>query len=82
MLRVRETDEPRPFVAHVTGLGTPAQLGFVVVDGYRHYRLREGRLYELAGEAPACRERFAAVEGGRVCGLSEREALAWLAKNR
>lgn len=69
-------DEPCPWVAHVTGLGTPRKLGFVVVDGMRRYRLRPGALYEIS--EPARERRVFATADGRVEYLSERAALELL----
>lgn len=69
-----------PYVAHVKGLGTPERLGFVLVDGERRYRLRDGRLYEVhsVDGRDAHRGPFAVVQNGRVVSMPEKEALAWL----
>jgi len=71
--------EDRPYVAHVTGLGTPRKLGFVVLDGERRYRLKPGALYEVHG---AARGPFAIVDDDRIKSLSHEEALSWLQNQR
>ncbi len=79
--RIREADD-HPWVAEVTGLGTPRRLGFVLVDGDRLYRLREGHLYEARevdtkGEE---RRRMVRVTDGAAERVTQAEALAWLAR--
>lgn len=70
-------DDPQapPRVSEVTGLGTPAVKGWVVVDFQRLYRLRVGHLYEvLEGES----RRLLLMEEGGAREVTEREALALL----
>lgn len=66
------------WVAHVTGLGTPPVLGWVVVDDKRRYRLRRGHLYEIVvGE-----KRRLVLVGDTIETITQPEALAWLAANQ
>lgn len=74
LYRIPEDREGRSWVARVRGLGTPEQLGFVVVDDRRLYCLGAG-LYEVAQGDD---RRFVVVADGAVKELTEREALAWL----
>ena len=81
VLRVRETQD-RPWVAEVTGIGTPKRLGFVVdaSAGERRYRVREGHLYEVREIDARDRERRSIVQAvsGSLVYLSQEEAFAWL----
>lgn len=74
VLSIGEDRDGRSWVARVTGLGTPARLGFVVDGSERLYRVRDG-LYEVVDRE---QQWFAGVRGGRIMRLSQREALSWL----
>lgn len=73
-LRIDDDRDDRPWVAEVTGLGTPRHLGWVVVDGVRLYRLREGGVFEV--RRPAEAPKLVTVEHGRVTTLRAAEAWA------
>lgn len=77
-LRIPEDTERTSWVAEIAGLGTPRQLGFVVVDGSRRYRLRAG-LHEIVQRGT---RRFASSDGRDIKALSETEAFAWLLQGR
>lgn len=73
LLKVRESDAT--WVAEIAGLGTPSRLGFVLVDGVRRYRVRDGRVYEVVEDGAA---RIIGVRDGAVEELTTQEALSWL----
>jgi hypothetical protein len=73
-LRVRESADS--WVAAVTGLGTPSRLGYVLVDGVRRYRLRDG-VHEVVEDG---QRRLVGVRDGAILNLSDHEAMAWLAR--
>lgn len=62
------------WVAHVTGLGTPERLGFVIAGSDRIYRLRDG-IHEVC-EADS--RRLIRVEGASISNVSERVAVGIL----
>lgn len=62
-------------VALVTGLGTPTPLGFVMADGRRLFRLRDGHIHEVMTDTG---RELLAVRDGDVASISDMEALAWL----
>lgn len=65
-------------LAIVHGLGAPEPLGFVIVDGRRLYRLREGAIHEISHE----QQRWLVhVVAGKLLRITQREALAVLATN-
>jgi hypothetical protein len=72
VLEVRDDPDDRPWVAEVAGLGTPRRLGWVVVDGKRHYRLWPGRVYEVGEKGD---RKLLTVEGDRIVRLTQKEAL-------
>jgi hypothetical protein len=74
VLRVQES-QPYPWVAEVSGLGTPQRLGFVIDDMCRLYRLRVGRVYEVMEDE---RRRLALATERGAHPISEQEALALL----
>jgi hypothetical protein len=74
ILRVPDDPADRPWVAEVSGLGTPRRLGFVVVNGQRVFRLRHGRIYEVYREG----SRHLLGAGPSLKILSQKEAQAWL----
>lgn len=63
-------------IALVPGLGTPDPLGFVLVDGRRHFRLRCGALHQILDDQGP---RLAVVTDDReLRDVTHREALQWL----
>lgn len=71
-LRVRES--PDSWVAHVAGLGTPTRLGYVLVDGVRRYRVRDG-VHEVVEDGV---RRLVGIRDNVIHELTEPEALTWL----
>ena len=69
ILRVQEDEDPRPWVA---GDVWP---GFVLVDGWRRYRLHEGRTYQVC-ERGECR--FVRVTDGKIVTATRSEAQPWV----
>lgn len=65
------------WIAHITALGTPAQLGWVVVGGMRHYRLRPG-IHEIVRDGE---RHFVRASDESISSITEREALTWLLEN-
>jgi hypothetical protein len=62
-------------VHELGGVGAGRVMGWVVIDGMRHYRLRYGQLYEtVVGD-----ERSLVVGGPKLAKLDQRGALEWLA---
>ena len=79
ILRVREDEETPPYVAEIRGLCDQPRLGFVLVAGWRRYRLREGRSYHIHGQTDQRVGALACVRDGTIEPLSEADALANLA---
>lgn len=75
--RIPDAADGATWVARVTGLGTPTRLGWVVVKGYRHYRLRDG-LYEVMRSGT---KSLVCVEGLEPTTVTPEEALTWLSRN-
>lgn len=72
-----DDDDSRPRLAEVVGLGTPAPMAFVILDGTRQWLTREGALYEVSTAVGA--RRLALCERpGRLRDVSEADAIAWL----
>lgn len=78
-LTLRESDD-RPCVSEVSGLGTPRRLGFVLVEGERRFRLRNGRIYEVCETMDATPDRrwFVRCCDEQIRRVTEEEALQWL----
>lgn len=70
-------DESRPRLAEVVGLGTPAPLAFVILDGTRQWLTREGAIYEVS-TADGARRLALCERPGRLRDVSEVDAIAWL----
>lgn len=64
-------------VSVVHGLGTPEQLGWVVVDERRLYRLRDGHVHEIVH--PNSEAQLVLVDGGRPEPITHDDALRRLA---
>jgi len=74
-LRLREDREDPPRVGEVIGLGAPAPVGFVLRDGERVYRLREGGVFEVTLVGVA---QLYVVAGQVTAPVTQHQALALL----
>jgi hypothetical protein len=73
-LRIPEDRSGESWVAHVTGIGTPKRMGYVIDGSQRLYRLRDG-IYEVVEHGS---RRFICAEKNVTTLVDEREAWAWL----
>jgi hypothetical protein len=74
-LRIPEDRSGESWVAHVTGLGTPKRIGYVVDGSHRLYRLQEG-IFEVMEQG---NRRFVCAHERATTRVDEREAWGWLA---
>lgn len=62
-------------VSLVTGIGTPAPLGFVMQGASRLYLLREGHIHEVCVDSART---LVMVREGEIVPVTDKEAMAWL----
>lgn len=70
----------RTRVSLITGIGTPAPLGFLLVGGERRYQLRPDALHEISSQEDGTR--LVLVQGDKANPITSTEALSWLASRR